>query len=162
MIIIVFGVTGAGKTTVCRLLAEQLGWQFYDADQFHPAGNVEKMRQGVPLTDADRRPWLKNLRAAIRGWLERGENAVLACSALKEEYRRYLQIGRDVRFIYLRAKYELIEERLRRRRGHFMHPALLPSQFETLEEPAAGEAVVLDPDKNPQDMVEQIRKELKI
>lgn len=162
MIIIVYGVTGAGKTTIGRLLAERLGWRFYDADQFHSPGNLDKLRRGVALADDDRGPWLKSLRAAIDGWLEQGENAVLACSALKREYRQFLKISPEVRFIYLRGTYDLIEERLRTRRGHFMNADLLQSQFDTLQEPAAGEAVVVDCEKNPRDTVEQIRRELEI
>ena len=162
MIIIVYGVTGAGKTTIGRLLAERLGWRFYDADQFHSPGNLDKLRRGIALADDDRGPWLKSLRAAIDGWLERGENAVLACSALKREYRQFLKISPEVRFIYLRGTYDLIEERLRTRRGHFMNADLLQSQFDTLQEPAAGEAVVVDCEKNPRDTVEQIRRELEI
>lgn len=162
MVIILFGVTGAGKTTIGRLLAQQLGWPFYDGDDFHSPANVDKLRRGVPLKNRDRRPWLESLQTAIEGWLNKGENVVLACSALKRDYRQYLRISDEVRFVYLRGGYDLIEERLRTRRGHFMNADLLQSQFETLQEPVSEEAVVVDCDKSPRETVEQVRQELEI
>src|SRR3712207_6584842 len=135
MVVILMGVSGSGKTTVGRLLAERTGATFYDADDFHTPANVEKMRAGVPLTDEDRRPWLDALRALVASCLERGEPAVLACSALKEKYRERLRVDGRVRFVYLEGDYELIEQRLKNRRGHFMKREMLKSQFETLEEP---------------------------
>jgi len=136
MVIILMGVAGAGKTTIGRGLAAELGWPFYDADDLHPRANVEKMRRGVPLTDEDRRPWLAALRELIAGCLARDKNAVLACSALKAEYREYLLLDERVKLVYLKGDYELIQARLRARRDHFMPPEMLASQFATLEEPA--------------------------
>src|SRR5258708_3257272 len=139
---IVFGVSGAGKTTIGKLLAEQLGWQFYEGDDFHPRANIEKMRSGRPLTDKDRWPWLERLREQITRSLAAKENAVLACSALKRAYRERLRVSDDVTFVFLRADYALIERQLRRRRGHFMNPVLLLSQFADLEEPQPNEDAI--------------------
>lgn len=137
------GVSGAGKTVVGRSLAEKLNWQFVEGDDYHPKSNVEKMRRGVPLSDADRRPWLARLRAAIVRFFEAQEGAVVACSALKKDYREVLSVGSDrVEFVLLNGSYELILERLRRREGHFMPPTLLQNQFDTLEIPT--DALVLD------------------
>ncbi len=138
MVVIIFGVSGAGKTTIGQLLAQELGWRFYEADDLHSPANVEKMRRGVPLTDQDRWPWLESLRELIKRCVATGEDAVLACSALKEEYRRYLQVNAEVKLIFLRGEYALVAEQLRRRRGHFMNPGLLQSQFADLEEPRPG------------------------
>src|SRR2546425_11508880 len=138
MIIIIMGVTGVGKTTVGRLLAAELGWTFIDADKFHPANNVEKMRRGDPLTDADRKPWFEKLRDLVRGFLEEGTNAVMACSALKSAYRDYLLIDEQVRLVYLTGGYLLILESFKKRKSHYMNPALLYSQFEHLSAPEPG------------------------
>lgn len=137
MIIVLMGVSGSGKTTVGKELARQLGWTFVDADDFHPAANVEKMHRGEPLTDEDRRPWLAALHQRLLEAAQRGENVVLACSALKHAYRDYLQHEEPDRisFVYLRGSEELIRQRLAARHGHFMNPNLLHSQFETLEPP---------------------------
>src|SRR5688572_18377385 len=108
MVVILFGVTGAGKTVVGRMLAADLGWTFYDADDFHSAASVEKMRSGVPLDDADRGPWLERLRAQIETSLTAGENAVLACSALKNAYREFLRVSGDVKLVHLNGDFELI------------------------------------------------------
>jgi gluconokinase len=132
------GVSGAGKTRFGRALASALGWDFADADDYHSAANVAKMRAGTPLTDADRAPWLASLRAEIGGRLEQGRPLVLACSALKQDYRRSLR-GDDplrVRFIHLDGPPELIATRLAGRAGHYMPPALLASQLATLEAPS--------------------------
>jgi gluconokinase len=160
MIVIVMGVTGSGKTTVGRLLAEQLGWQFADADDFHPQSNVEKMRQGTPLTDDDRQPWLERLRAAIDSWIVEGRNAVLACSALKRSYRQELEAGPEVRFVYLKGSAELIAERVRARHGHFAGEQILAGQFADLEEPE--DAVIVDIAATPQEIVVEIRGKLGI
>src|SRR5437773_9482085 len=145
MVVIIFRVSGAGKTTVGQLLAEEFGWRFYEADDFHSQANIDKMRQGVPLTNEDRWPWLESLRQLIKRCLAADENAVLACSALKGAYRRHLRVSDNVKLVFLCGDYELIANQLRQRRGHFMNPVLLKSQFEDLEEPQATEhAVVID------------------
>jgi gluconokinase len=162
MVVIIFGVSGAGKTTIGQLLAEELGWRFYEADDFHSQANIDKMRQGVPLTDEDRWPWLESLRQLIKRCLAAGENAVLACSALKEAYRRRLRLNADVKLVFLRGDYELIANQLRQRRGHFMNPALLQSQFADLEEPLPTEgAVVIELGQSPRELVQEINGKLR-
>ena len=163
MVVIIFGVSGAGKTTIGELLAQELGWQFYEADDFHPRANIEKMRKGVPLTDQDRWPWLESLRQLINRCVAAGENAVLACSALKKAYRRYLRVNADVKLVLLRGNYELIGNQLRHRRGHFMNPALLQSQFADLEEPQATEgSIVIELGTGPLKLVQVIKRKLRI
>jgi gluconokinase len=163
VIVIVFGVSGAGKTTIGKLLVEELGWQFYEADDFHPRANIEKMRSGLPLTDEDRWPWLERLREQIMRSLAAKENAVLACSALKRVYREHLRVSGDVKFVFLRGDYALIERQLRRRRGHFMNPALLQSQFADLEEPQPDEDVLtIDLGRSPQELVDEIKAKLNL
>ena len=144
MIVVVMGVTGAGKTTIGRLLAQQLGWEFTDADSFHSPASVEKIRQGIPLDDADRAPWLKSLRQAMEQWVAEGRNMVLACSALKKSYRHELYLGSEVKFVYLKGSYDLIYQRLRARHGHFASEKILASQFAALEEPDDTVTVVID------------------
>jgi gluconokinase len=161
MVVILFGVAGAGKTVVGRRLAEKLDWKFYDADQFHPSANIEKMRRGIALTDEDREPWLERLCALVHTLKDNTKNAVLACSALKESYRRRLAIAEAIKLVFLKADYELVEKRLRERRNHFMNPRLLRSQFETLEEPE-GHVVVVDAKLNPCEVVNAIRAKLAI
>jgi gluconokinase len=158
MVIVLMGVTGSGKTTIGRRLARELGWRFHDADDFHPAANVEKMSRGVPLEDRDRAPWLAALRELVRGFIERGESAVLACSALKERYREYLLIDERVKLVYLKGDYELIRARLDGREGHFMKAAMLDSQFSTLEEPER--ALVVDVSSSPAEIIKTIRDSL--
>lgn len=158
MIVLVMGVTGSGKTTVGRLLAEQSGWEFADADAFHPPANVEKMTRGVALTDADREPWLAALRAAIVKWQAEGKNVVLACSALKRSYRERLGVGGDVRLVYLKGSYEVIRSRLRARHGHFATEAILADQFATLEEPE--DAVTVNVDASPEQIVSEVGERL--
>lgn len=161
MIVIIFGVSGAGKTTVGKLLAEEVGWHFYEADDFHSRANIDKMRRGIPLTDADRWPWLESLRQLIERSLKAGENAVLACSALKRAYRERLRVSDEVKFVFLRGDYALIEKQLRRRHGHFMDPDLLRSQFADLEEPKPDEHVItIDLGRTPQEIVEEIKRKL--
>jgi gluconokinase len=158
MIVIVMGVVGAGKTTVGRLLATQSGWEFADADDFHPAANVEKIRHGIALSDDDRRPWLERLRVAIADWIADKRNVVLACSALKRSYRQELQVGPEVRFVYLKGGADLIAQRLRSRQGHFANEQILASQFADLEEPE--EAVTVEIGATPQRIVDEIRDKL--
>jgi gluconokinase len=158
MVIILMGVSGAGKTTVGQLLTSQLGWEFADADDYHSASNIEKMRAGIPLTDADRAPWLATLRALIAGWITAGKNAVLACSALKRTYRENLQVSPEVKFVYLKGSPFLLQQRLHSRHGHFMTEQMLASQLAALEEPE--QAVVVDVDASPAEIVSKIRTRL--
>src|SRR5260370_12312084 len=162
MVVILFGVSGSGKTTIGQLLAEELAWRFYEADDFHWRANIDKMRQGVPLTDGDRWPGLEILRQLIKRCIAAGENAVLACSALKEAYRGRLQVNADVKLVFLRGDYELIANQLRQRRGHFMKPALLQSQFADLEEPKPTEGgVVVELGRSPRELVQEIKSKLR-
>ena len=163
MIVIIFGVSGAGKTTVGKLLARELGWHFLEADDFHPAANIKKMRSGHPLTDEDRWPWLEALREQIERFLAVEEDAVLACSALKRKYREHLRVSPDVKLIFLRGDFTLIEKQLRGRRGHFMNPELLQSQFADLEEPEPDEdALTIELGRTPQEIVEEIKTKLRL
>jgi gluconokinase len=155
MIILLMGVTGAGKTTVGRALAQELGWTSADADDYHSAANVAKMHAGIPLTDKDRGPWLQALHNAIQSWIASDDNVVLACSALKASYRDTLIISSEVKLVYLRAAPAPITARLAARPGHYMNPQLISSQFETLEEP--GDALTVDASASVQEIVHQIR-----
>ena len=158
MIVIVMGVVGAGKTTIGHLLAKQSGWEFADADDFHPPSNVEKIRHGISLNDDDRKPWLDSLRKAIIAWIAEHRNVVLACSALKRSYRQELAVGPEVQFVYLKGSADLIASRLRARLGHFAGEQILASQFADLEEPQ--EAVVVEIAAPPEQIVAEIRKKL--
>jgi gluconokinase len=158
MFVVLMGVTGSGKTTIGQLLSKELGWKYYDADDFHSQANVEKMKNGIPLNEDDRRPWLESLGKLVRNCLERGENAVLACSALKESYREFLLIDERVKLVYLKGDYALIQKRLNARRGHYMNPRLLDSQFETLEEPEGG--LQVDISLSPAEIVNTIKSDL--
>jgi len=158
MIVIVMGVVGAGKSTIGRMLAAALHCEFFDADDFHPASNVEKIRRGISLTDADRAPWLARLREAITELISGQQNAVLACSALKRSYRDQLAVSSEVKFVYLKGTSALIAERLRARHGHFADEQILSSQFADLEEP--NEAIAVDIAAAPSEIVEKIRKQL--
>ena len=163
MIVIIFGVSGAGKTTVGKLLARELGWSFIEADDFHPAANVEKMRSGCPLNDEDRWPWLEQLRQQIERSVSAGENAVLACSALKRAYRDHLRISDEVKFVFLRGDYALVEKQLRSRHGHFMNAKLLQSQFYDLEEPKPDENVLtVELGRTPEKIVDRIEAKLNL
>jgi gluconokinase len=142
MIVLLMGVSGAGKTTIGEALARELDWRFLDADDYHPPENVAKMASGTPLDDADRRPWLARINAELLKIQSEGDSAVLACSALKESYREHLTRGlHDWKLAYLHGGFELIHSRLRERRHRYMPAALLQSQFETLEPPTDAIAV---------------------
>jgi carbohydrate kinase (thermoresistant glucokinase family) len=163
VVIIICGVTGVGKTTIGQLLAQELEWEFHDADDFHSAANIAKMKNGVPLTDEDRQQWLGKLRDLIEQCLVAGENAVLACSALKKAYRDCLRVNDGVKFVFLRGNRRKISERLQDRHGHFMNPVLLDSQFEDLEEPQPSEhALLLELGPSPGDLVQLIKTKLKL
>jgi gluconokinase len=159
--IIIFGVSGAGKTTVGKLLARELGWRFLEADDFHPEANIEKMRSGHPLTDNDRRPWLDCLRRQIQQLLSAGENAVLACSALKRAYRDHLRVSDEVKLVFLRGNYALVERQMRGRHRHFMNANLLQSQFDDLEEPQPDENVLtIELGPTPEEIVGKIEAKM--
>jgi gluconokinase len=161
VIVIIFGVSGAGKTTVGKLFASELGWRFVEADDFHPATNIKKMRSGHPLTDKDRWPWLERLRQQIEQSLSAGENAVIACSALKRAYRDRLRVSHEVKFVFLSGDYALVEKQLRSRSAHFMNPALLQSQFDALEPPQPGEGVFkIELGRTPAEIVNEIETKL--
>ena len=157
------GPAGSGKTTVGKLLAAQLSWEFADGDDFHPPANIEKMSRGIPLTDEDRLPWLRSIREAILQWQALGKNAVIACSALKRSYRALLGIhpnAKNVKLVYLKGSYDLLLERLQSRKGHYMKEQMLASQLADLEEPE--DAVTIDASKPPEEIVSEIRKELSV
>jgi gluconokinase len=157
--LIVMGVSGSGKTRVGKGLAEHLGWDFYDADDFHPPENVAKMAQGIPLDDSDRAPWLAALNQRISASLKADRPGILACSALKERYRQQLMQGNEgVRVIHLKGSYDLIWSRMEKRTDHFMKPHMLRSQFETLEEPR--NAITVDISVSVDDIVHEIMKQL--
>ena len=152
------GTTGAGKTTIGTMLGAQLGWQFADADTFHPAANIEKMSHGIPLNDADRAPWLEAMRKAILDWIAAGRNVVLACSALKRAYREELRPSPEVKIIYLKGDYALFAERIHHRHGHFAGEGILAGQFADLEEPE--NAIIIDAARSPDEIVAEIRRRL--
>jgi len=161
-IAVVMGVSGSGKTTIGRALAERLGWNFQEGDALHPPENVAKMSAGQPLDDNDRAPWLAAIAACIDGWRVRGEHGVVSCSALKRSYRKII-IGsrREVRLVYLAGSRALIADRLRSRRGHFMPANLLDSQFETLEPPGPEEnAITVLVDEPVEKIVDRLVAEL--
>ncbi|WP_338662867.1 gluconokinase [Pararoseomonas sp. SCSIO 73927] len=154
-VVLVMGVSGAGKTTIARLLAERLGWAYLEGDDLHPAANVAKMASGTPLTDEDRWPWLRDIAAQIDGWLAEGRCGVVTCSALKRRYRDVLIGGRaGVRLVYLRGATDLLSPRIAARAGHFMPATLLESQFAALEPPTEDEhPIVIVPDRPPEALV---------
>jgi gluconokinase len=161
--LIVMGVSGSGKSTIAEALGQRLGWRFEDGDSFHPPSNVAKMSAGQPLTDEDRWPWLNAIADEIARVCEAGEHVIIACSALKHTYRDVLLRGRDdVRFVFLRGTKELIAERLAHRKGHFMPPELLTSQFSTLEPPETSEHVItVSIDETVEAIVDGVVRQLK-
>jgi gluconokinase len=161
MVVLVYGVAGAGKTTIGKLLAQKLGWQFFDADDFHSAANIEKMKSGRALTDEDRQWWLGQLRDLIARCLDANQNVVLACSALKKKYRDRLRVNKQVKLVFLRGDFALIDEQLRQRPGHFMNPDLLQSQFADLEQPSRDEnALTIQLGRSPEELADEIRAQI--
>lgn len=157
--VIVMGVSGCGKSSVGKSLAENLGWDFYDADDFHPPENVAKMENGTALDDSDRAPWLASLNELISSSLKVDKPGVLACSALKDRYRRQLMDGNHgVQIVYLKGSYELIWSRMKTRTDHYMKPHMLKSQFETLEEPT--NAIVVDISLSVDEIVQEVLKHI--
>jgi carbohydrate kinase (thermoresistant glucokinase family) len=155
MILVLMGVSGSGKTTVGLVLARELGWPYFDADDYHPAANVEKMRAGTPLDDTDRRPWLDRLNELLREHQARGQSVILGCSALKQVYRDRLASGLDrLHWVHLQGSFELIQSRLQARKGHYMPATLLQSQFATLEAPT--DALTLDIDATPEVLARRV------
>ncbi|MEN9870321.1 MAG: hypothetical protein RLZZ171_1309 [Cyanobacteriota bacterium] len=159
MFYVIMGVSGTGKSTIGKLLSDRTGWDFYDADDFHSPVNLDKLNRGIALTDSDRLPWLNELQQLIAQVLNSKKQGILACSALKAQYRQILQGGSsEVVFIYLKGDYDCIQNRVQQRTGHFMNPSLLRSQFDTLEEPQ--NALTIDVALNPGAMVEEILKKI--
>ncbi len=156
MVIVIMGVTGAGKTTIGHQLARRLGWPFHDGDAFHPAANVAKMASGIPLTDEDRVLWLEALAKLIGSTVKAAGNAIVACSALKADYRRRLRVSEQVRFVHLELSAAEARRRLSLRAGHFMPVHLVESQFEALEPPPEEEALRADAEQSPEEIVQQI------
>jgi gluconokinase len=160
LVIVIMGVSGSGKTTVGKLIAQRIHFPFVDGDDLHSKANKEKMRAGLPLTDADRLPWLETLSDMISRWLAGRERIVLACSALEESYRRVLiKDPASTPIIFLKGSFELITKRLAQRKGHFFNRDLLPSQFAILEEPK--DAIILDASETPDAIVKQACQRLR-
>jgi gluconokinase len=156
IVLIVMGVSGSGKSFIGQRLAQALGWKFREGDEFHPPANIAKMSEGIPLDDADRAPFLAAIRSEIEACLARREGTVIACSALKESYRRILVVDPLlVKIVHLTGSPELIRDRLSRRQGHFMKASMLPSQLAALEPP--GDALVLDVAGDPESLIARIR-----
>ena len=157
-VIVLMGVSGSGKSTLGNALASALGWEFRDADSFHPPANIEKMSRGIPLTDVDRGPWPAAIAAWIDERLQTGQPGIVSCSALKRAYRQILLEGRSgVGLVYLQGDFDLIAARMSARRDHFMPPALLQSQFQTLQEPGLDErALAVSIDKSAEAIAQEI------
>ena len=154
MIVVVMGVTGVGKTTIGSALAQHFAWAFEDADAYHSAANIEKMSHGIPLTDADRIPWLEAMHRMLAGYATGEHSVVLGCSALKQEYRDLLGKDLTVTWIYLKGSAEAIRERIEHRHGHFAKEDLLKSQFEALQEPT--DAMIVDANRTPEEILQDI------
>ncbi|MEM8862967.1 MAG: gluconokinase [Chloroflexota bacterium] len=162
MIIILMGVSGSGKTSIGTELASHLDGKFFDGDDFHPAENVEKMKSGIPLDDADRAPWLNIIHNHMVQCQNDGLTAVIACSALKNSYRDQLAAGEtsSAIFVYLKGSYELILSRMQARANHFFKADMLKTQFNALEEPSQNEAIIVDINQSPNEVVEAIISQL--
>lgn len=161
LVVVLMGVSGSGKTTIGTMLARELGWEFRDGDELHPEANRRKMHAGIPLTDEDRRPWLIAIHDLIARHVRDGTHAIVACSALKQSYRDMIVVDPiKVRLVFLNAPRELIAKRLRQRTGHFFDPALLASQFETLEVPR--DALEVDASPAPEHVCRAIRARLEL
>ena len=159
MIILIMGIRGSGKTTIGKLLSEETQINYYDADDFHPQSNIHKMTNNIPLTDKDRLPWLESLAKKIAIWESSG-GAILACSALKEDYRKILSsASKNVFWVYLSGSYNLIKSRIENRTGHFMNTSLLESQFHTLEAPNYGLEISIE--HPPKEIINRIISKLK-
>lgn len=163
MIVVLMGPAGSGKTTVGKLLAARLSWEFVDGDDFHPPANIDKMSHGAPLTDEDRIPWLKSIHEQMLQWRAQGRSVVLACSALKRSYRELLGVSpdaKDIKLVYLKGTSELLLERMHSRQGHYMKEQMLASQLADLEEPTDVEALTIEVSKSPEEIVSEIREHL--
>ena len=161
MLIIITGVSGVGKTTIGKLLSENMGWTFYEGDDYHTDVNLAKMRNGTPLTDDDRWPWLDALRTKISEIVLHEKDAVLSCSALKESYRMRLGSGlKDIVFVYLQGDYQLVRNRISARVGHFMSADLLVSQYSDLEEPQNG--IIVDAALEPMAIINYLKRALSL
>jgi carbohydrate kinase (thermoresistant glucokinase family) len=157
MVIVVMGICSCGKTLIGQMLAVRLGFDFYDADDFHPQSNIEKMKSKIPLDDDDRLPWLEAMAQQMPAWEQKG-GAILACSALKQSYRDVLRAGGEVKFVFLKGAKDIILERMKNRKEHFMPTSLIDSQLETLEEPK--DSVTVDIAKTPEEIVDEILNKL--
>lgn len=159
MIVVIMGVSGCGKTTVGRRLAQRLDWKYYEGDAFHPVENIQKMSKGIALTDDDRLPWLASIKKVIDQCCEGGSDAIVACSALRRDYRFYLAANiPEIRFVYLKGEFSIIRERMKSREGHYMKAGLLESQFASLEEP--DDAMVIDIGESPKEIVSRVVREM--
>ncbi|MHC5074871.1 MAG: gluconokinase [Planctomycetota bacterium] len=157
MVIVVMGICSCGKTLIGQMLSEKLGLDFYDADDFHPQSNIDKMKSKIPLDDNDRLPWLESMAEQMPRWEQKG-GAVLACSALKESYRDVLRESGDVKFVFLKGTKDIILQRMKDRKEHFMPTSLIDSQLNTLEEPK--DAITVDIASSPKEIVNDIVNKL--
>jgi gluconokinase len=160
MVVLLMGTTGAGKTTVGKILAARLRWTFLDADDFHSPANIDKMHHGIPLSDSDRLPWLEKIHTELQRQTQSGKNIVLACSALKQSYRDLLCSELDARIVYLRGTYDLMRQRIAFRHGHFAGEDILAGQFADLEEPP--NALALDVSRSPEQLAAEVIASLRL
>ncbi len=160
-VLVVMGVSGSGKTTVGKALAQELGWTFIEGDDFHSEANVKKMAAGTALSDEDRDAWLSSLQEEIVKALGQQIGAVVACSALKESYRHRLKVDGRVQFVFLNIPFAVAEERLKKRKGHFMPVSLLESQFETLQQPEGSDYINVDAQQSPQEIVTEVVEKIR-